>query len=311
MSLVVAVWMFLAGCVLTAPEAAVAGQAGTINSDGVTLMADLDDSTPIATMYAGERVDIFWGPEAGLYEVRYYGTVGWVWADFLDVDGGGGGGGGAVGGGSAAPVGGSGGWAIVDADSLNVRGDASTDAAVWDSFSSGESVQVIGDPVNGFYPIDYYGGTAWVAADYLSWNGAVAAPAQPEAAVQAEQWIDVNRSTGLVTLYEGDDVYAVYWGSLGYDRSDYGYNSTAVGSFRVYRMHQPLEYTAFANAYITDWVGFDSERLNGFHSWTRDADGNVTPNGAGWTAGCVGLEPSQARALYDFAYIGMRIEVHN
>jgi len=216
-----------------------------------------------------------------------------------------------VGGGSAAPVSGSGGWAIVDTESLNVRGDASTDAAIWDSFSSGTSVQVIGDAVNGFYPIEYYGGTAWLAADYLSWNGAVSAPAQPEAAVQAERWIDVNRSTGMVTLFEGDAVYASYWGSLGYDRSDDGFYSTAVGSFRVYRMHQPLEYTPYANAYITDWVGFDSARANGFHSWTKDANGNVTPNGAGLTGGCVGLEPSQAQALYDFAYIGMRVEVHN
>ena len=302
--------MFLAGCVFTSPTGAVAGQAGTINSDGVALMADIDDQTPIATMYAGERVDIFWGPESGLYEIRYYGTVGWVWAEYLDVDGGVGGGG-SVGGGSAAPVSGSGGWAIVDTESLNVRGDASTDAAIWDSFSSGTSVQVIGDAVNGFYPIEYYGGTAWLAADYLSWNGAVSAPAQPEAAVQAERWIDVNRSTGMVTLFEGDAVYASYWGSLGYDRSDDGFYSTAVGSFRVYRMHQPLEYTPYANAYITDWVGFDSARANGFHSWTKDANGNVTPNGAGLTGGCVGLEPSQAQALYDFAYIGMRVEVHN
>lgn len=300
----------IAGVVVTTPAPAMAGQAGTINSDGVTLMADIDDQTPIATMYAGERVDIFWGPESGLYEIRYYGTVGWVWAEYLDLDGGGEGAG-SVGGGSAAPVSGGGGWAIVDADSLNVRGDASTDAAVWDSFDSGQSVQVIGDPVNGFYPIDYYGSTAWVAADYLSWNGAVTAPAQPEPAVQVERWIDVNRTTGLVTLYEGDAVYATYWGSLGYDRSDYGFNSTAVGSYRVYKKHQPLEYTPYANAYITDWVGFDPDRLNGFHSWTRDANGNVIPNGAGWTAGCVGLEPSQARAVFDFAYIGMRVEVHN
>ncbi|MBA2248469.1 MAG: SH3 domain-containing protein [Chloroflexia bacterium] len=290
-----------------APSTAVAGQAGTINTDGVTLMADIDDTTPIATMYAGERVDIFWGPEAGLYEIRYYGTVGWVWADYLVPDGGGGD---AVGGGSPAPVTGAGGWAIVDADSLNVRADASTAAAIWDSFDLGTSVQVIGDAVNGFSPISYYGSTAWVASDYLSWNGAVSAPAQP-AAVAGERWIDVNRSSGLVTLYEGGSVYASYWGSLGYDQTDGNFNSTASGSYEVFRVYQGLEYTPYANAYITDWVGFDPERSNGFHSWTRDATGNVLPNGAGLTAGCVALEPSQARALSNFAYVGMRVEVHN
>jgi len=293
-----------------APSTAVAGQAGTINADGVTLMAEIDDTTPIATMYTGERVDIFWGPEAGRYEVRYYDTVGWIWAEYLDPDGGGGG---AVGGGSAAPVAGSGGSAIVDADSLNVRGDASTAAAVWDSFDLGTPVEVIGDAVNGFSPISYYGSTAWVASEYLSWGGAVSAPAQPAApaAVAAERWIDINRSTGLVTLFEGGAVYASYWASLGWDQTDGNFYSTATGSYRVFRIHQGLEYTPFANAYITDWVGFDPDRVNGFHSWTRDAAGNVMQNGAGLTGGCVALEPAQARALSDFAYVGMRVEVHN
>ena len=285
------------------PSTAVAGQAGTINTDGVSLMADIDDTTPIATMYAGERVDLFWGPEAGRYEVRYYGTVGWVWAEYLDPDGS------AVGGGSSAPAGGSGGSAIVDADSLNVRADASTSAAIWDSFDLGTPVEVIGDAVNGFSPISYYGGTAWVATDYLSWDGTVSAPAPP--AVSAERWIDVNRTTGLVTLYEGSTVYASYWGSLGWDSTDGAYYSTASGSYRVYGIHQPLQYTRFGGNYITDWVGFDQYRSNGFHSWTRDAAGNVLPNGAGLTGGCVALEPAQARAVSDFASIGMRVEVHN
>ena len=297
--------MLMAAVAGVGPSTAVAGQAGTITADGVTLMADIDDTTPIATMYAGERVDIFWGPEAGRYEVRYDGTVGWVWAEFLDPDGGGS----ADPGSSSAPVGGSGGWATVNTDSLNVRGDASTAAAIWDSFGLGTSVEVIGDSVNGFSPISYYGSTAWVATDYLSWGGTVSAPAQPE--VTAERWIDVNRTTGLVTLYEGSAVYASYWGSLGYDQTDGNFNSTASGSYRVYKVHQGLEYTPFANAYITDWVGFDPDRFNGFHSWTRDAAGNVLPNGAGRTAGCVALEPSQARVVSNFAYVGMRVEVHN
>ena len=169
---------------------------------------------------------------------------------------------------------------------------------------------MIGEPVNGFSPISYYGSTAWVASEFLSWDGTVSAAPQP-AAVAAERWIDINRSTGLVTLYEGSSVYASYWGSLGWDQIDGAYYSTASGSYRVYRIHQPLEYTPFANAYITDWVGFDSYRANGFHSWTRDAAGNVLANGAGLTGGCVALEPSQARAVSDFASIGMRVEVHN
>ncbi len=304
----------LAGFGLITPAPAAAGQAGTITADGVSLLAGLDDHTPIDTMYAGERVDIFWGPESGLYQIRYYGTVGWVWADFLAPDGSGGGGGGGQGGAtSALPSTGSAAW--VNTDSLNVRADASTSAAIWDSFDNGTQVDVVGDGVNGFVPISYYGSTAWVSADYLSWDGpasgASGASAPAPAASTAERWIDVDRSTGLVSLFEGDVVIAQYWGSLGFDRSDDGFYSTAVGTFYVYRMHQPLHYTSYADAYITDWVGFDPERFNGFHSWTRDGDGNVLPNGAGLTAGCVGLEPSAARAVYDFSSIGMRVEVHN
>lgn len=312
-SLLIAVVM--AGLGMIHPEPASAGQAGTINADGVSLLAGLDDHSAIGTMYAGERVDIFWGPESGLYQIRYYGTVGWVWAEFLSPDGGGSSGGGGGQGGSTAPLPASGGAAWVNTGSLNVRAEASSSAAVWDSFDNGTQVDVVGDGVNGFVPISYYGSTAWVAADFLSWEGpGVAPPAAskaPQAAPQAEQWIDVDRTTGLVTLLKGDTAVAQYWGSMGYDRSDSGFNSTAVGSFRVYRVHQPLHYTEYADAYITDWVGFDSERFNGFHSWTRDANGNVLPNGAGLTAGCVGLEPSAARAVYDFSYVGMRVEVHN
>lgn len=303
--------VLMAGLGMIHPAPASAGQAGTINADGVSLLADLNDHSVIGTMYAGERVDIFWGPESGLYQIRYYGTVGWVWAEFLTPDGSDSSGDGEGQGGATAPLPSSGSAAWVNTDSLNVRADASSSAAVWDSFDHGTQVDVMGDGVNGFVPISYYGATAWVAAEFLSSNGPGAAPAAAAAAPQAERWIDVNRTTGLVTLFEGDAAVAQYWGSMGYDRSDGGFNSTATGSFRVYRVHQPLHYTAYADAYITDWVGFDSDRFNGFHSWTRDANGNVLPNGAGLTAGCVGLEPSAARAVYDFSFVGMRVEVHN
>lgn len=301
----------MAGFGLIHPAPASAGQAGTINADGVSLLAGLEDHTVIGTMDAGERVDIFWGPESGLYQIRYYGTVGWVWADFLTPEGSGGSSGGGQGGAtSALPSSGSAAW--VNTGSLNVRADASTSADVWDSFDNGQQVEVVGEGVNGFVPISYYGSVAWIAADFLSWDGpAAAAPPATARTPKAERWIDINRTTGLVMLFEGDTVVAQYWGSMGYDRSDSGFNSTAVSSYRVYRMHQPLHYTEYADAYITDWVGFDPERFNGFHSWTRDGNGNVLPNGAGLTAGCVGLEPSAARAVYDFASIGMRVEVHN
>ena len=97
---------------------------------------------------------------------------------------------------------------------------------------------------------------------------------------------------------------------MGYDTSSDGFYSTASGTFYVYAMHEPLAYTAWADAYITHWVGFDTSRFNGFHSYSKDANGNTLPNGAGKTGGCVALAPAAIQAVYDFAYMGMRVEVH-
>lgn len=215
-----------------------AGQAGTINTDGVGLMAGYQDQSVIEWMYAGERVDVLWGPDDGKYEIRYYGIDGWVWADYLNVDSDG-----------TASVGSSGG------------GDVNLESAA------------------------------------------------PVAAVE-ERWIDVNRSTGLVSLMVGQSVQASYWGSMGYDTSADGFNATAVGTYYIYGFDQSLHYTSYADNYISHWIAFDSARFNGFHSYTKDANGNILPNGAGLTAGCVALAPGAIDAVWGFAEGGMRVEVH-
>ncbi|HEV2073691.1 MAG TPA: L,D-transpeptidase family protein [Thermomicrobiales bacterium] len=229
MALMLAMTLLGALAGLSAKDAS-AGQAGTINTDGVGLMAGFTDQSIIEWMYAGERVDVLWGPEDGKYEVRYYGVDGWVWAEYLTVDG--------VGGGSVT-----------------------------------------------------YDAPAEVAYE--------------------EHWIDINRTQGSVTLYIGDTPQATYWASMGWDTSDYGYYSTAVGTYYVNWMDSSLQYTPFADAYITHWIGFDWERSNGFHSYTKDANGDIVPNGAGKTGGCVALAPGDIDAVYNFAFPGMRVEIHN
>jgi hypothetical protein len=97
---------------------------------------------------------------------------------------------------------------------------------------------------------------------------------------------------------------------MGYDQSDAGYYATAIGTYYVYAKYAPLAWTDYGQAFIADWVAFDPDRNNGFHSWSMDGDGNVLPWGDGATGGCVALEPSAAAAVYDFAEIGMRVEVH-
>lgn len=124
-----------------------------------------------------------------------------------------------------------------------------------------------------------------------------------------ERWIDVDRSNGQVTLYEGSNALYVFWGSLSRDSSD-GFYATASGTYYVYTKHKALTYTPYADNFITHWVGFDDYRRNGFHSYTKDANGYIVPSGAGYTAGCVALGPGAIDTLYDFAYIGMRVEIH-
>ncbi|MGI8484683.1 MAG: L,D-transpeptidase family protein, partial [Thermomicrobiales bacterium] len=304
--------LLLAGSLLANTKSVSAGDAATIVNEGSSLFAGVNDQSLIATMYAGERVDVLWGPENGLYEVRYYGIDGWTWAANLDIDGGN----------SAAwSASSAGGYsATVNAGSLSVRVDASFDAGILGYLTYGTGVDIIGDPANGFAPISYGGGVGWVYVDYLNWDGAVnysgggiggVTSAIPEASVSAEHWVDVNRSNGAVTLFIGDEAQATYWGSLSYDTSDGGFYTTASGTYYVFSMYEPLAYTPYAKAYITDWVGFDSGRDNGFHSWTRDANGNVLSNGGGYTAGCVGLEPWAAQAVYNFSSIGMMVVVHD
>ncbi len=328
--------VLIAGFGLIRPQAASAGQGGTINTNNVEMFRHLTDLTVIGSLDAGDRVDIFWGPEGEMYEVRASdGTVGWIWAEFLDPDGGSSGsssssssssssassGGGSSS--SAADIAGAwswSAWAMVDADSLNVRNGASTSAAVIDTYGPGEWIEVIGNDYNGFSPINYGGDVAWVATKYLSWDGEYqyasvgtiggGSSDSSSGSTSQEHWIQVNGLTGRVDLMVGNSIYATYWGSVGFDTSSDGFYSTADGTYYVYAMYRPLGYTSWADAYISNWVGFDPTRFNGFHSYSKDANGNVLPNGAGRTGGCVALPAGAIQAVYDWSYMGMRVVVY-
>ncbi len=227
-----------AGSSLIASRAAANGLIGYVAVQGAELFVHPDNLSPILYMDAGTPVDILFGPYNGLYEIRYYGTDGWIWADYLSMDG------------AAAPVG------------------------------------------------DIGGGSS-------APETANAGPAG-----SSEHWIDVNRSSGLVRLMMGEESIAAFWGSLGWDETDDGFYATAIGSYTVYAFDESLHYTDYAGNYISHWVGFDPVRFNGFHSYTKDKRGNVVPNGAGRTGGCVALAPGDIEQLYDFAQMGMRVEVH-
>ncbi|MEJ7838200.1 MAG: L,D-transpeptidase [Thermomicrobiales bacterium] len=314
-----------------APTAS-AGTAGTIVVGGAALLSDPGDYTILDYMEYGSRVDVLYGPFNDMYEILYYGVHGYVFADKIAVDGGGGTATyseEAVASDSAVGSSGSGAtqinywaspsWVVIDNDLVNVRADAGTWADVWDSYPGGTWVAVVGSSVNGFAPIEYGNGIAWISEQNLSWNGTTSYDAVPAAAAGTggmtssgggERWIDINRTSGLVTLFVGDSVQATYWASLSRDQSADGFYTTALGTWYVTRKYEPLAFTKYANAYITHWVAFDESRDNGFHSYLKDQYGNILPNGSGFTGGCVALNPEGAEAVFNFAYVGMRVEVH-
>lgn len=137
------------------------------------------------------------------------------------------------------------------------------------------------------------------------------APVQPKPQ-PGEKWIEVNRTAGTVTLHNGEIVVAQFNALVGKDMSADGYYSTALGTFYVHVKEKALVETPFAEGvYLTDFVGFDPHRSNGFHSPVRDSGGNVVITGGTTTLGCVRLSEDDAIFLFNFATIGMRVEVHD
>ena len=208
--------------------------------------------------------------------------------------------------GLATPSGASASSAEIATDALRLRDAPGTWGDVLTVMTWGESIEVIDGPTeDGWYKVSYDGMVGWASGDYISFDGVGGTGGGG-----SERWIDVDRSSGMVTLYEGDNALASYWGAMGYDTTDYGYYATAIGTYYVYEFYRDLAWTEYGQAYITDWVAYDPERNNGFHSYSRDEYGNVLPSGDGPTGGCVALEPWAAAEVYNFAEIGMRVEVH-
>lgn len=287
--------------VLPARDASAASDA-YVSTDVLNLRDDAGTWANVITeMYFGEYVAVIDGPTGdGWYYIDYAGSQGWAYGAYLSIDG--------VAGWAGEPADsytGVGAYALtawVNTDLLNVRAEANAEAWVLDLIEQGAQITVIGDPINGFAPIDYYGQTGFVWNDFLSYDG----PVDPG----PERWIDVNRTAQVVTLFVGDEAIASYWGAMGWDESDDGFYATAVGTYYVYGKYADLAWTDWGSSYIMWWVGFDPSRVNGFHSYSMDSAGNVLKRGDGPTGGCVALEPGAAQALFGFASYGMRVEVH-
>ena len=205
--------------------------------------------------------------------------------------------------------------AYVATDVLNLRDAPSTDGAVVAELLWGEDVKVVAGPTeDGWFQVVNQETTGWVTGEFLAWSavgGAYPGSDGGAAATAAgARWIDVDRSSGIVTLFDGAEVVASYPAAMGWDLSDDGYFATANGTYQVYAKNADLTWSEIAQVYLTQWVAFDPDRANGFHAYSMDSEGNVTAGLGTPTGGCVALAPEAAAELFAFAEIGMTVEVH-
>lgn len=132
-----------------------------------------------------------------------------------------------------------------------------------------------------------------------------------EVAPTTGSWIDVDVVRFRVRLMDGTRVVETIEPVAVGEQVDTGvYESTQTGLFHVYVKTQALTYDAPYNTYISDWVGFDPDRANGFHSFLKDASGKVVNPGTGRISnGCI--RTSASDRIFAFAQIGMPVFVHS
>ncbi|MGE0133585.1 MAG: L,D-transpeptidase family protein [Dehalococcoidia bacterium] len=133
---------------------------------------------------------------------------------------------------------------------------------------------------------------------------------RPAGPPQSGQWIDVNLSTFTVRLMDGTSALRTIGPvGVGAQINTGVYESTRTGLFYVYSMDASLTYDAPYDTYISHWVGFDPGLDNGFHSFLKDAEGQVVDPSTGRISnGCI--RTGEAEAIYAFAEIGMPVWVH-
>ncbi|MDR1450667.1 MAG: L,D-transpeptidase family protein [Propionibacteriaceae bacterium] len=119
------------------------------------------------------------------------------------------------------------------------------------------------------------------------------------------KWIDINKSNFTVTLYEGTTAVRSFLVSIGAG----GKYETTDGVFYIYLKydHQVMRGPP-EDPYVspTDWVSYFNSDI-AFHSapWNE-------PNGWGRRVshGCVNMKTADSKAVYDWAPLGTKVEVH-
>ncbi len=212
----------------------------------------------------------------------------------------------------------------IDTDVLNLRTEPGVWASVVTQMYQGESISVIDGPTDeGWYQIEYAGNVGWAWGGYLAVNGSLgwdgAPPSTGGNSGGGTTASTIPATSGSISIARATRSLCM--------RATTRLPPTTLRSattrpIRNSTPRRPALITSTARtldarpgpiwgkAFIEYWMAFDGERSNGFHSWSMDANGNVIPGGDGLTGGCVALEPGAAAAVYDWAPIGTRVEIH-
>ena len=155
------------------------------------------------------------------------------------------------------------------------------------------------------------GGKPDIQAVAISTAVPAPAPAPDTPAPQSGRWIDVDVTRFRVRLMDGTQVMrTIEPVAVGAQVDTGAYESTQTGLFHVYNKVAGLSYDPPYKTYISDWVGFDMARANGFHSFLKDERGNVVNPGTGRISnGCV--RTGDPGTIFAFAEVGMPVYVHS
>lgn len=174
-------WLSIGGGSGSTPPVSGGGPTGTATvTSALNLRSGPSTGNSILTvMPAGASVSLTGESAGGFYGVVYNGISGYAHSDWISV------GGSAPApsnpGSGSAPVGDTVvGKATVTAYALNVRSGPSTGYGILGTVTSGQVIDIMGDPQGGFYPMRAGGVSGWVSGDYIALGATQApAPTQP------------------------------------------------------------------------------------------------------------------------------------
>jgi uncharacterized protein YgiM (DUF1202 family) len=184
------------------------------NGDNVRLREDPGSAAPIVASYPeGTTVEVLDGPVAApedgslWYQVAVDRQSGFIIADYLTP---------AAGdlpaldnpdGGAPRTVTGSAFIVNTDGDGIRCRAAPSTDAAILDRFVEGDSVDLLGEPVDGWQPVHCAGQSGYVASQFIGTGDLPADAPTPTAPPATDGAVDIaSTGMGQVRGTNGDGV---------------------------------------------------------------------------------------------------------